>query len=93
MGEMGQLLADESFMAQLPKPAAQTWIYAGTKGLPGRLSPFGDVPNDGILSVAETQAGPEIPVIQIPFTHTFIMNSFQVAGHIVQVLERLAKTV
>lgn len=93
MGEMGQQLADEAFMAGLPKPLANTWVVAGTKGLGERFSPFGAEPNDGILSVAETQVGPEIPLIQIPATHTFIMNSPQVAGHIVQTLKGMAGAV
>lgn len=86
MGEMGQLLADEHFMAALPKPLSNTWIFAGTKGLPSRLSPFGNTVNDGILTVDETRIGADIPVIEIPATHTFIMNSGLVAEGIKNIL-------
>ena len=94
MGEMGQQLANENFMAALPKPLPNTWIYAGTKGLRGRFSPFGGEANDGILTVTETQAGPETPVMLIPAMHAFIMNSPQVADGIINTLARLqdAKT-
>jgi len=89
MGEMGQLLADANFMTTLPKPVRNTWIYAGTKGLPSRLSPFGDTINDGVLIVDETRIGAEIPVIEIPATHTFIMNSRDVAEDIAKTLREL----
>jgi len=91
MGEMGQKLASDSFMAGLPKPIANTWIYAGTKGLPGSLSPFGDEPNDGILMLAETRVD-GIPVVEIPATHTFIMNSRRVAEDIAKILDELMET-
>lgn len=90
MGEMGQKLADAEFMAVLPKPMARTWIYAGTKGPVGRFSPFGMETNDGILSVSETEVDAGVPVVPVHATHTFIMNSPQVAKHIIQTLEDLS---
>ena len=92
MGEMGQLLASESFMAALPQPLPQTWIYAGTKGPRGRFSPFGEEPNDGILLVAETQVAGGIPVVEIPASHTFIMNSRLVAEGIADTVAALQKS-
>jgi hypothetical protein len=86
MGEMGQLLADETFMASLPVPQVPVRIYAGTAGPTGRFSPFGDAPNDGILTVAETQGGLAIKPVLIPSTHTFIMNSRLVAADIAATL-------
>lgn len=39
-GEMGQLLAEPSFMDSLPAPDVPVKIYAGTGGPVGRFSPF-----------------------------------------------------
>lgn len=89
MGEMGQSLADAAFMADLPPPLPNTWIYAGTKGWPGGFSPFGAEPNDGILAVAETQAPQAPPPIPVPATHTFIMNAHEVAEGIADTLAEL----
>lgn len=89
MGEMGQKLADAEFMATLPKPAANTRIYAGTAGPTGRFSPFGAEPNDGILTVQEALGDLPVPHQSIPASHTFIMNSPTIADDIAQVLAGL----
>lgn len=91
MGEMGQLLADEDFMNCLPAPTTITRIYAGTCDLSGRFSPFGGEPNDGILTLRETEGWLGIPAIAIPASHTFIMNSRQVADDIADTLGKLQK--
>ncbi len=88
-GEMGQLLADREFMASLPMPDVPTKIYAGTGGPLGRYSPFGSLPNDGVLSVDETWV-PTVPAQQVASLHTFIMNSKDVAQDIVKVTEAVA---
>jgi hypothetical protein len=80
-GEAGLALSSEEFMSGLPVPPVPTWIYAGTAGPRGPLSPFGNEPNDGILSVSETRM-PGVPVLAVPVLHTFIMNSRVVAEHI-----------
>jgi hypothetical protein len=81
-GEMGQLLARQDFMDSLPIPDIPLRVYAGIKGPRGSWTPFGDEPNDGILSVKEVQLG-AIPVQLLPTIHTIIMNSRQVASDIV----------
>lgn len=89
MGEMGQLLADKEFMASLPVPEVPTRVYAGTGGFKGKLSPFGGEPNDGILALKETQGPLPVPPIPVPATHTFIMNSREVADDIANTLRSL----
>lgn len=86
MGEMGQLLGNVALMNRLPVPLPDTWIFAGTRGLPYAFSPFGTAPNDGILTVAETQVA-GIPQLSIPATHTFIMNHPIVAAKILEILK------
>lgn len=82
-GEMGQLLASRQFMNALPQPNIATKIYAGTGGATGRLSPFGENPNDGVLTLRETLL-PLVPVLTVPLIHTFIMNAKIVAQDIIQ---------
>ncbi len=85
-GEMGQLLGDEVFMSALPVPTVPSYIYAGTAGPQGRLSPFKQEKNDGILSVSETT----FPVTQVEYVkafHSFIMNSPHVADHMLSTFE------
>ena len=91
-GEMGQLLADSTFMAALPIPSIPTTVYVGTRGWRGRFSPFGDEPNDGILSVSETQfseTSPNIRRVEIRAVHSFAMNHKEVAGDIVGKIQSL----
>jgi hypothetical protein len=87
-GEMGQLLASESFMNALPTPQVPTRIYAGTAGPRGRLAPFGNEPNDGVLAVSETQLA-SVPSRTVPAVHTFIMNSRAVVEDIVRTVRAL----
>ncbi len=83
-GEMGQLLADPGFFADLPRPQVPTRVYAGNAGPQAAWLPFEGEPNDGILAVEETRARPEDKVIEVPALHTFIMNSRRVAEGIVE---------
>lgn len=74
MGDMGKVLANKQFMKSLPVPGVPTKIYAGVAGPRGRYSPFGEEPNDGLLTVKETSL-PSVPLQTVPSLHTFIMNS------------------
>lgn len=84
MGEIGQVLADKQFMESLPLPGVPTKIYAGVAGPRGRYSPFGEEPNDGLLTVKETLL-PGTPMQTVPSIHTFIMNSKIVTQDIVRI--------
>jgi hypothetical protein len=82
-GEMAQFLADQQFMESLPPTDVPTKIYAGTAGPRGRYSPFGEEPNDSVLTVQETML-PGVPMQTLPVLHTFIMNSKVVTQDIVR---------
>ena len=84
MSEMGQVLTDEQRMKLLPVPSVPTKIYSGIAGPRGRYSPFGEEPNDGLLTVQETLL-PNIPTQTVPSLHTFIMNSKIVTQDIVRI--------
>jgi pimeloyl-ACP methyl ester carboxylesterase len=72
-GEMGQLLADEKFMRELPAPPNKTLIFAGDGGPKHRCLPYGARANDGVLAVEETQLR-GCPIRVVSAIHTFIMN-------------------
>lgn len=85
-GEMAQLLANQHFMESIPPLDVPAKIYAGTAGPRGRYSPFGDEPNDSVLTVRETLL-PNVPMQTIPVLHTFIMNSKVVTQDIVKTVK------
>lgn len=87
-GEMGQLLAQDDFMEQLPMPD-NTKIYAGTVGPRIPWYPIGNAPNDFILSVEEATGVYSDIATTVHATHTFIMNSDEVLDDIVQTLEEI----
>lgn len=87
-GEMGQLLANETFMDGLPLPAMPTRIYAGTSGPRGRWSPFGNEVNDGLLFLDEMRLA-SVPMLTVPAWHAFTMNAKAVAKDIIATVRAL----
>jgi hypothetical protein len=87
-GECGQLLADPGFFARLPRPAVPITVIAGTKSWPSALSPFGGVPNDGVVAVDETRPDAGSALIEVPASHTFMMNNRRVRATVREVLAR-----
>lgn len=92
-GEMGQLLTQEEFMANLPLPP-NTKIYIGTGAPQADWLPLGTQPNDGILTAQEAGLGSAAAVMTVPAMHTFIMNSSEVFADICKTLsaEQLSLT-
>ncbi|GGO75468.1 hypothetical protein GCM10011348_00330 [Marinobacterium nitratireducens] len=80
-GEMGQLLADEAFMAQLPMPDPVR-IYAGTAGPQHDWLPLGREPNDGVVTLDEARGDVPEAVLEVDAVHTFIMNDAAVIADI-----------
>lgn len=87
--DAGRLLADPGFMASLPVPDVPIRIYAGTAGPTGRYSPFGDEPNDAILTVDDTRIGAGETLVEVPAIHSLIMNSGEVARDILEYTKRV----
>ncbi len=85
-GDCGFSLTSPKFYRTLPKLDAPYTIIAGNSGPRGRLSPFGDDMNDGIVAVTETRLNPDDPIIQLPVGHTFMMNDRHVQKQIFQAL-------
>ena len=73
-GDAGQWLTDEMHFSEIPPIDVPCTIIAGTRGLNGRWSPFGDEANDGLVAVTETTLNAADELITLPVTHAFIMN-------------------
>ena len=90
--DCGQLLGSDDRMAGIATVARTTSII-GTKGITGKLSPFGDEPNDGVVSVSETRAAWITDEVQVPIVHTLLPASPTVADIILQKLREDAEQV
>jgi hypothetical protein len=89
-GQCGQLLAEPSFFAGLPRPDVPTTVIAGTKGWPRALSLFGGAPNDGVVAVDEARLDSGATLIELRASHTFMMNNRQVRATVRELLARAA---
>lgn len=87
-GDCGQLLASPARMAAIGPGRAPTISMVGVAGWRGRLSPFRDEMNDGIVSVAEASAAWVSEVIHIPAWHTYLPSKKQVAQLILERMDR-----
>lgn len=85
-GEAGQLLSDRAFYARLPLPGVPYTIIAGTAGPRGRLSPFGEEPNDWLVAVSETRVTEGDTPIELPVEHAFMMARAAVQAAVARIL-------
>lgn len=90
--DCGQLLGSDDRMAGIATVARTTSII-GTKGITGKLSPFGDEPSDGVVSVSETRAAWITDEVQVPIVHTLLPANPTVADIILQKLREDAEQV
>jgi hypothetical protein len=74
-GQCGLNLTNPDFFGSLPRIKSPYTIVAGTGGLRGFWSPFGDELNDGIVALNETRLSHQDRIIQLPVLHSFMMNS------------------
>ena len=72
--QSGDNMARPEFYAQLPTLTCPYTLIAGDSGPIGLLSPFGQIPNDLIVSIDEVRMQPDDELIRVPALHTFIMN-------------------
>ncbi len=77
-GDAGQWLTDEARFEEIPPIDVPCTVIAGTRGINGRWSPFGDEANDGLVAVTETELNAADELITLPVTHAFIMNDAKV---------------
>ncbi|HKU61281.1 MAG TPA: hypothetical protein VJQ44_08705 [Gemmatimonadales bacterium] len=89
-GQCGQLLAEPDFFARLPALGVPTTVIAGTQSWPRALSPFDGAPNDGVVAVDEVRPDAGAALVELPASHTFMMNNRQVRAVVREVLARAA---
>jgi hypothetical protein len=80
-GGCGRFLSAPEPYTALPEPRVPYTVIAGTAGPRGAWSPFGRVPNDGIVAVSETRIGSAEPVT-VAAIHTVLMDSVDVRRRI-----------
>lgn len=85
-GSCGRFLATAAEYARLPPVPYPTTVIAGTAGPRGWFSPFGDDPNDGIVSVSETKLDDAHQPLLVPALHTWMMSHPQVHAAVTAVL-------
>ena len=83
-GQCGLNLTSPAFFASLPRIESPYTIIAGTSGLRGFWSPFGDELNDGIVALNETRLSHRDRIVQLPVLHTFMMNNSTVQKTVVR---------
>lgn len=83
--DAGQTISDPSFFDDLPVPDVPSLVIAGDAGPMLEWLPFSG-PHDAVVQVAETRLE-DIPVLQIPAMHTFMMNRRDVTDVILGFLE------
>lgn len=71
-GTAGRFLATAAEYERLPVPTIPCTVIAGTAGPVGKFSPFGMEPNDGVVSVGETELAGADQVL-VPAWHTWMM--------------------
>ena len=76
--DCGRLLACPESIPALPAPAVPYTVIAGTAGPRGRLSPFGDEPNDGVVAVSEALVREADEPVLLPVLHTWMMDDARV---------------
>lgn len=86
-GDCGQLLASARRMQAIGPAKVATTSVIGTRGFHGEHSPFGQEPNDGVVSVSELRAAWISDHAYVPVIHTLLPASSRVADII---LDRLA---
>jgi hypothetical protein len=89
-GQSGANLASAEFYSQLAPLSCPYTLIAGTVGPTGPFSPFGDEPNDLILSLSDVKMRSQDTPILVPAPHSFIMNHPQTKAAIIQAFSNAA---
>lgn len=82
--DCGQLLSSEERMLKVSPSTVPTTSIVGTRGLYGRLSPFGDEANDGIVSASEVAADWITEEIRVPVIHTTMPYSRRISELLIE---------
>jgi hypothetical protein len=91
-GDCGQLLGSDDRMQEIAPCSVPTTSFVGTSGLHGRISPFGDEVNDGIVSASEISAPWITEQLEVPVVHSWMPSSKHVSELIVERISQEAQT-
>jgi pimeloyl-ACP methyl ester carboxylesterase len=83
-GSCGRRLATPEWFEQLPAVSAPHTVIAGTVGWPAMFGPFHGEPNDGIVSVSETQITDQAGPLLMPVIHATLITN----GHVFEVIAK-----
>lgn len=89
-GDCGNLLGCQTRMNSIAIPNVPLTAIAGTQGFSGALSPFGDEPNDGIVSLSEVTSNLIDDQVKIPIIHSLLPSSKDVADIILKRIRQQA---
>ena len=82
--DCGHLLSSADRMGAIAMPAGPLTSIVGVKGIVGRFSPFGNEPNDGVVSLSEVSSAHITDQVRLPIVHTLLPSSTEVARIILQ---------
>ncbi len=82
--DCGQLLSSEERMQRIAPSQVPTTSFVGTHGLYGKMSPFGDEINDGVVSASEVAANWITEEVQVPVVHSWMPSSKQISQLIIE---------
>ena len=88
--DCGHLLSSEERMQGIATSPVPTTSFVGTHGLYGKLSPFGDEVNDGVVTASEVSANWITEEVRVPVVHSWMPSSKQISQLII---ERLTPTI
>ncbi len=91
-GDSGQLLAHPARVDAIPPPPTPFTIITGNTGWRGWRSPFGEEPNDWIVSLSEARLTDGDDLVTVAARHTFLMNDREVVKVILQRIGARART-
>ena len=88
--DSGRLLGAPERMLSVPESPVPTIAIIGTRGLRGQYTPFGQEPNDGLVSESEARAEWLTETVRVPVIHTLLPSSKQVSQVMLERISRRA---
>jgi hypothetical protein len=92
-GSCGRFLSMPGEYQKLPIPPCPVTVFAGTAGPTGWYSPFGNEPNDGVVSLNETRIAEGCEPVQVDAWHTWILSHPTVLHHLQRSMTLTTETV
>jgi pimeloyl-ACP methyl ester carboxylesterase len=85
--DCGQLLSSEERMQAIAPCQVPTTSFVGTHGIHGKMSPFGNEVNDGVVTASEVAAAWISEEVQVPVVHSLMPSSKKISQLILDRIE------